>query len=286
MSRSITSPSIWWNTGMCVASGVSRRNDPAGGDDVDRGLAVEHRADLHRRRVRAEHGRARRRAGVVDEQGVELVARRVAGRHVERLEVVPVGLHLGTLGHREPEPDEDVLEALPRLRDDVGVAAAGGAGELGEVEPFGGDAARRARPRPARRGARAMAAASSAWAAFSACPAALRSSTVASAPRPVLIVASGPRLPSTCWSMATTSSNVVAAAMSASAASRAARISSITAGFPSSERAAPAPSIGVSRCGRVSPSRSPGGHDISARWARRSPTPGATRGTEIGERAG
>ena len=45
----------------------------------------------------------------------------------------------------------------------------------------------------------------------------------------------------------------------------------------------------LDRCftvGGLAPSRSPGGHDISARWARRSPTPGATRGTEIGERAG
>ena len=30
MSRSTTNPSIWWNTGMCVASGVSRRNTRPG----------------------------------------------------------------------------------------------------------------------------------------------------------------------------------------------------------------------------------------------------------------
>ena len=30
MSRSMTRPSIWWNTGMCVASGVSRRNTRPG----------------------------------------------------------------------------------------------------------------------------------------------------------------------------------------------------------------------------------------------------------------
>jgi hypothetical protein len=30
MSRSITRPSIWWKTGMCVASGVSRRNTRPG----------------------------------------------------------------------------------------------------------------------------------------------------------------------------------------------------------------------------------------------------------------
>ena len=62
--------------------------------------------------------------GVVDEQAVELVARRVARRHVEGLEVVPVGLHLGALGDREAEPDEHVLQSLPGLGDDVRVAAA------------------------------------------------------------------------------------------------------------------------------------------------------------------
>ena len=30
MPRSTTSPSIWWNTGMCVASGVSRRKTRPG----------------------------------------------------------------------------------------------------------------------------------------------------------------------------------------------------------------------------------------------------------------
>ena len=43
-------------------------------------------------------------------------------RHVERLEVVPVGLDLGTLGHREAHADEDVLEALAGLGDQVEVA--------------------------------------------------------------------------------------------------------------------------------------------------------------------
>ena len=47
------------------------------------------------------------------------------GRHVERLEVVPVALDLGALGDREAEADEHVLEALPRLGDEVGVAATG-----------------------------------------------------------------------------------------------------------------------------------------------------------------
>ena len=76
---------------------------------------------------------------MVDEQRVELVARRVARRHVQRLEVVPVGLDLRPLGDREAEPDEHVLEPLPRLGDDVRVAAPRRGGELGEVEPLGRD---------------------------------------------------------------------------------------------------------------------------------------------------
>ena len=84
-------------------------------------------------------------AGVVDEQRVEVAARRVVLAHVEGLEVVPVGLHLGPFGDLEAEPDEHVLEPLPRLRDEVGVATARLAGELGQVEPLGLDPAARSR---------------------------------------------------------------------------------------------------------------------------------------------
>ena len=62
---------------------------------------------------------------MIDEHRVELGARRMTRRHVQRLEVEPVGLHLGAFGDGEAEPDEDVLETLPRLRHRVLVAAAG-----------------------------------------------------------------------------------------------------------------------------------------------------------------
>ena len=45
-----------------------------------------------------------------------------AGRHVEGLEVVPVGLGLGTFGHREAHGDEGVLQLVPGLGDQVEVA--------------------------------------------------------------------------------------------------------------------------------------------------------------------
>ena len=77
------------------------------------------------------------RRGVVEEQGVELATGGVALPHVECFEVVPVGLDLGPLGDAEAEPDEHVLEPLPRLRDEVCVPAGRTPGVLGEVEPFG-----------------------------------------------------------------------------------------------------------------------------------------------------
>ncbi len=64
-------------------------------------------------------------------------ARRVIGGHVQRLEVVPVGLDLRALGDLEAEPDEHVLEPLPRLGDEVGVPATWSGHDLGEVESLG-----------------------------------------------------------------------------------------------------------------------------------------------------
>jgi hypothetical protein len=135
-------PSIWWKTGMWVASGChggTRGRGPRCRSAVRR---LEHRADLDGRRVGAQHVRARSaaRGDVVDEQGVELAACRVPLAHVERLEVVPVGLDLGALGDLEAEADEHVLEPLPRLGDDVGVPRPGRPRQLGEVEPLGLDA--------------------------------------------------------------------------------------------------------------------------------------------------
>ena len=132
-----------------------------------------------------------------------IAPRRVRPGHVERLEVVPVALHLGALGDLEAEADEHVLEPLPRLGDDVGVAPSGAHEHLGEVECARRRAGRRARRRPAhaqalvdRGGHRRRRPRWSAW------PAALRSSTVASAPSCTLKPANGPFLPSSSASSA------------------------------------------------------------------------------------
>ena len=84
--------------------------------------------------MRAQH----RRPGlaVLDVERVVHAARRVVGWQVECLEVVPVGLDVGTLGDLEPEPDEHVFEPFPRLRHDMSVAAPWSRHHLGEVDPF------------------------------------------------------------------------------------------------------------------------------------------------------
>ena len=47
---------------------------------------------------------------------------------------------LGSLGDTEPEPEEDILEALPGLGDDVEVPTAAGVAVLGQIESLVGDA--------------------------------------------------------------------------------------------------------------------------------------------------
>ena len=95
---------------------------PAGGDDVDRRRLRRHHPDLHGRGVGAQQ----RRLGLAQlhVEGVPHAAGRMGGGHVEGLEVVPVGLDLGPLGHRVAHADEDVLQLAAGLVDEVEVAAA------------------------------------------------------------------------------------------------------------------------------------------------------------------
>ena len=96
---------------------VALRYVRPGIDHVDRRRLRLHHADLHRRRVRAQQ----HLLGLA-ELHVERVlhrARRMAGREVERLEVVPVVLDLGPFGDPVAEADEDVLELALALGDQV-----------------------------------------------------------------------------------------------------------------------------------------------------------------------
>ena len=111
---------------MCVASGVSRRNTRPGATMWIGGCSSSivriWTGDVCVRSTVVPGSSARR--DVVDEQRVEFTTRRVSLSHVERLEVVPVGLDLGALRDSEAEADEHVLETFPRLGHQVGMAAA------------------------------------------------------------------------------------------------------------------------------------------------------------------
>ena len=95
--------------------------------DVHRRLLLLHDAHLHGRGVRAQqhaavgvHDRLGHGLALLDDpEGVVGGARGVAGRRVQRREVVVVELDLGALGDPVAEPDEDVLDLAHGLADEV-----------------------------------------------------------------------------------------------------------------------------------------------------------------------
>ena len=101
-------------------------------DDVDRRLLRLHRADLGRRRLGAQHRL------VVEEEGCERRAGRMARREVERVEVVARRLDLAAVDDLVAEPEEDVLHLAPDLRDQVQPAARVPARGQRHVDPLGG----------------------------------------------------------------------------------------------------------------------------------------------------
>ena len=105
--------------------------DLARRDDADRRLAAGHRTDLHRRGVGAQQ------ATITEVEGIVHRTRGVVRREVQRLEIVPVVLDLGTIGHLVAEAREDRSDALQRARDRVQVAALGIAPRQGDVDAFG-----------------------------------------------------------------------------------------------------------------------------------------------------
>ena len=113
---SMASPSICLNAGACDAIEGVAAIDHAGHDHADRRRGRVHDADLHRRRVRAQQqapgtlfpgGRRH-----VEVERVVQVHRRMVGGKVEREEVVPVGLDLGTQGDGEAEFAEDLRDLV------------------------------------------------------------------------------------------------------------------------------------------------------------------------------
>ncbi len=79
-------------------------------DHVERQRAGEHGPDLHRRGLRPQHqaGLAPGSLGVLDEDRVLRVSSRVVRQHVQRIEVVPLRLDLGSLGDFVAHGDEHV----------------------------------------------------------------------------------------------------------------------------------------------------------------------------------
>ena len=69
-----------------------------------------------------------------------LLPRRVLGRDVEGVEVVPVALDLRPLGDGEAEVGEDGGDLVHHLADRVDGALGRGARRQGHVGPFAGDA--------------------------------------------------------------------------------------------------------------------------------------------------
>ena len=85
-------------------------------DHADRRLLLQHGADLDRRGVGTQH--LALALGVrLEEEGVVHVPRRMAWREVERREVQPIRLDIGTLRDREPHIGEDRREFVHDLAD-------------------------------------------------------------------------------------------------------------------------------------------------------------------------
>ena len=140
-----TSPSSWWNIGVCVTSESQRYTRP-GAITASGAPRATHRADLHRRGVRAQQPPVREIERVVHR------ARGMIRRDVERFEVVEVVFDLGPGGHIEAGAPEQRLDAQARARDGMQRAPLFAAPRQRDVDAARQRApARRARARAAAR---------------------------------------------------------------------------------------------------------------------------------------
>ena len=113
--------------------------DAAGRDHADRRFRVQHRAHLDRRGVRAQEFPRAVGCGL-HEEGVVHLPRRMAGREVERGEVVEVVLDVGTFSDGEAHVGEDGGEFLEHLHHGMQRADRLEARRQGEVFAFGFEA--------------------------------------------------------------------------------------------------------------------------------------------------
>src|SRR5580698_8198033 len=99
--------------------GIVAAIDLAGNDHAYGRLALFHRADLHRRSVRAQQERRRRTLRKVDIKGVHVVADGMKFGNVERLEVVVRRFDFRTFDDGKADRDEDVFDFLENLADQM-----------------------------------------------------------------------------------------------------------------------------------------------------------------------
>ena len=113
---------------MVGAVGAPRNDDP------ERRRRVQHGADLHRARMRAQH---RPRPGLAGEvEGVHLLARGMLGRNVEGGEIVPVVLDVRPLGPAEAHLAEYLGDLVDGLGDRVQAALRRGPDGERDVDPL------------------------------------------------------------------------------------------------------------------------------------------------------
>ena len=118
MSSPTTSASTWPKAGRVREVEIVAPIDATGHDDADRRLVRFHVANLHRGRVRAQQ-----RPQIVGPSGIALdrrrevqrvlhVARGMLGRHVQRVEAVPLVFDLRTFDDGEAHAREDGFHAI------------------------------------------------------------------------------------------------------------------------------------------------------------------------------
>ena len=84
----------------------------AGADDADRRLLLQHRANLHRARMRAQQFALARRIRLQEERVVHL-ARRMIRRKIELGEIIIVGLDIRPFGDGEAQDRRRSRQARP-----------------------------------------------------------------------------------------------------------------------------------------------------------------------------
>ena len=114
-------PSIWWNTGLCVASSASLRKHLPGLTTYSGSglvsMALICTGEVCVRSTMPD--RVRLAAGTRHEEGVLHLPGGMVGREVQRVEVVPLGLDLGSLGDLVAHADEHVGQPVGERRDRV-----------------------------------------------------------------------------------------------------------------------------------------------------------------------